>query len=330
MGKNKTAATHYSDTPSPRPPASFLHLFGPVRSRRLGLSLGVDMVPFKTCTLDCVYCECGATTSLTVGRMPYVASADILDELNRYMQANQRPDYITFGGSGEPTLNSDLGRTVRAVKRRHPSCKTALLTNGTLFTDPAVRAECLVFDLALPSLDAVSPGVFAKVNRCHASLDNARIIDGLAAFVREFTGPVWLEVFIVPGVNDTEEELRRFKDAITRIAPARVQLNSLDRPPADPGVREAPPGLLDRIAAVLRPLPVEIIPRRAAPAAPAAPEPNAAAAVLAACRRRPLTVEDAAVTAGMNINEAAVLLETLVREKRLTTDAVGARVFYRA
>jgi wyosine [tRNA(Phe)-imidazoG37] synthetase (radical SAM superfamily) len=242
---------------------AFKHLFGPVDSRRLGRSLGVNCLTGKTCDLDCIYCECGPTTTLTTERKPWVPAAALITELDAYLANNPLLDYVTFGGSGEPTLNSDLGTIIAYVKQRYPNYPAALLTNATLFFLPAVRRECLPFDLVCPSLDAVSDAVFAKINRHHRELANREIIEGLAAFSREFSGKIWLEIFVVPGVNDTPQELALFKETIPRLRVDRIQINSLDRPAAYEGVRVPTKPELEKIADGFRPIgiPVEIISR---------------------------------------------------------------------
>jgi wyosine [tRNA(Phe)-imidazoG37] synthetase (radical SAM superfamily) len=186
---------------------TYRSLFGPVLSRRLGVSLGVDLVTHKTCSLNCVYCECGKTTCLTPERRCYVSPDAVCRELDHYWAHNDDPDYITFSGSGEPTLNQGLGQVIAHIKEKKPGIRVAVLTNATLMTDPAVRAELALADLVVPSLDAVSYPVFCRINRPCAGIRPADIIDGLIVFTKAFSGQVWLEIFILPGINDTQEEL---------------------------------------------------------------------------------------------------------------------------
>ncbi len=242
---------------------NYKHLFGPVQSRRLGISLGIDLVGAKICSLDCVYCECGSTATLTLERQEYVRADAIIGELKDYLKSRPKLDFITFGGSGEPTLNTGFGRVVRFIKESYPEYPCALLTNGTLFYLPDVRRDALPFDLVLPNLDAVSNTAFARLNRPDMELDNGRIIEGLVAFRKEFKGPIWLEVFIVPGINDNDAELKLLKEAALKINPDRVQLNSLDRPGACDWVAPATGDHLRAIARSFAPLPVEIISRNA-------------------------------------------------------------------
>jgi len=220
---------------------SYHHIFGPVPSRRLGISLGVDLVTHKVCSLDCVYCECGKTTHLTRQRRPYVLFEAVKTELDHYWKNNEDPDYITLSGSGEPTLNQDLGRVISYIKDQKPGVKVAVLTNSTLLKDPGVRQELALADLVVPSLDAVSKAAFTKLNRPVKGVSVEDIIDGIQAFAREFTGKIWLEIFILPGVNDTPKELNALRQIILSIDPEMVQLNTLDRPGTVSHIRPATP-----------------------------------------------------------------------------------------
>ena len=119
-----------------------MYVFGPVPSRRLGISLGVDLVPLKTCTLNCIYCECGRTSDLTVTRKNYVPLPEVKKELTDYFANNPKPDYITFSGSGEPTLNSSIGNVLHFIRNRFHDIPVAVLTNGTLSALATPRFIC--------------------------------------------------------------------------------------------------------------------------------------------------------------------------------------------
>ncbi|MGB7566582.1 MAG: radical SAM protein [Chitinivibrionales bacterium] len=308
----------------------YKYLFGPVPSRRLGTSLGVDCIKAKTCNLDCIYCECGATTLLTNDRREYVSASEILIELRDYLKNGPRLDYITFGGSGEPTLNSAIGGIVRTIKKEFPAYKTALLTNGTLLSVPEVREAIMPFDCVLPSMDAVSEKAFRAVNRPHTDLHLDEILEGLAAFSRQYMGILLLEVFIVPLINDTPEEQLLLKKILERVRPTRVQLNSLDRPGTCGFVEPVSPERLREIATFLLPLPVEIISRNAASAAPVAVTGDVPDTLLSTIRRRPLTIEEAALRLNATINDAAALLLRFVDEGKLLREEVNGRVFYKS
>jgi len=208
------------------------YLFGPVPSRRLGMSLGVDLVPYKTCTLDCVYCECGETTALTLERKEFVPTDQVLSELDAYLSTKPELDYITFSGAGEPTLHSRIGDVVAFVKDNYPMYKTCLLTNATLLGNTGVVEAIKDVDLVIPSLDAVKHDDFIKVNRPSEKLDVAQFIEDIVVFCNDTKSVVWLEIFIVPGCNDSEESVCSFKDVVARIKPDKIQLNTLDRPGA--------------------------------------------------------------------------------------------------
>lgn len=307
----------------------YTHLFGPVHSRRLGISLGVDMMPLKVCTLDCAYCECGKTTQLTIERKEYVSGDEIIAELSDYLQKKPILDYITFGGSGEPTLNTALGTCISFIKKEFPQYKTALLTNGTLFTLPEVRAEVMSVDLILPSVDAISDEAFSKVNRPHSSLDNRCILEGLKSFSTEYKGNLWLEIFIIPGVNDNPEELSRFKSYLLEIKPTRVQLNSLDRPGAYEWVKVASAETLKKIAEFFFPLPVEIIARNSRDVPQnEIPGVDTEQTILSLLRRRPSTIEELSSVSGITINRLSVLLDKLIKQGIADSKRVGNQCFY--
>ena len=161
------------------------YLFGPVPSRRLGISLGVDLVPHKTCSLNCIYCECGRTTNLTIERKAYVPTETVLAELKTFLEPKPKLDYITFSGAGEPTLHSGIGEIVKFLKTNFPNYKIALLTNGTLFYQPELIKEVKSIDLILPSLDAASDLVFRKLNRPFPKLHIETMIEELAMRVEK-------------------------------------------------------------------------------------------------------------------------------------------------
>ena len=226
------------------------HLFGPVPSRRLGLSLGVDLIPPKTCTFDCLYCEVGRTTHLTLTRRPYRV-AEIIRELEDYLADPPGAlDYITMAGSGEPTLNAGIGEIIAAVKNL-TATPVALLTNGSLFYLTEVRAQVAAADVILPTLDAAREETFRQINRPHAGLTLDVVITGLKALRQEFAGQIWLEVVLLKGMNDNPEELAALKGLLAELAPDRVQLNTAVRPPADASARPLTQEEMEAAAAFL-------------------------------------------------------------------------------
>jgi len=211
------------------------YFFGPVPSRRLGLSLGVDIVPYKVCTLDCVYCQIGRTTEKSIQRKDYVPIDAVTAELQARVDGGLNADYITISGSGEPTLNSRLGELIDRIKEIS-DIPVAVLTNGTLFYKADVRIDCCKADLVLPSLDAGDEEVFEKINRPHPDISIEKQVEGLCEFRKEYSGPIWLEVFLVAGVNTGGEQISKIKSIIERINPEKIQLNTAVRPTADSGV----------------------------------------------------------------------------------------------
>ncbi len=287
------------------------YIFGPVPSRRLGLSLGIDLLPLKTCSLNCVYCECGRTTELTITRKEYVPVENVLEELDSFLQKEPQLDYITFAGSGEPTLHLHIGRVVGHVKERFPQYPLCLLTNGTLFTSAQLREQVRRVDLIIPSLDAATEIVFQKVNRPHPALNCNEIISGLVDLRREYRGEICLEVFIVPGLNDTAEELAAMKAAIERINPDRVQVGTLDRPGAEAWVMEAAPEKMREIALYLGGN-VELIEEPQAHSKSTILSKDFQDTILHILRRRPCTVQDLAHATGVRPAEVQKYLRQLL------------------
>ena len=289
----------------------YRHLFGPVPSRRLGISLGIDLVPMKTCSLDCIYCECGTTTDLTVKRAEYVPLARVKREYCHYLENHPAPDYITFSGSGEPTLNSRIGDLIRFIQDRDQQVPVAVLTNGTLLGDPRVRRELKPASVVIPSLDAATARVFRKINRPPTGLDLDTYIDGMVRFRRDFAGQVWLEVFIVPGLNDTPTELTALKQAIEKIAPDRVQLNTLDRPGTVNNIRAADRAELEQVLDVWQLDNAGIIAHAPDRRQLAAYRKDAESAILETIARRPCTLEDLTRILDLHANEVNKYLDVL-------------------
>jgi len=307
---------------------SYKYLFGPVPSRRLGISLGVDLVPHKTCSLNCVYCECGRTTRLTIERDEYVPTMNVLSELNHFLSTAPELDYITFSGAGEPTLHSDIGQIVTFIKKNYSNYRLALLTNGTLFYRNEVRQEILPVDVILPSLDAASDNVFRKINRPVRKLDIKTIIEGLVKLRAEFSGKIWLEVFIVPGLNDTKEEIALLRHAIHRIKPDQVQLNTLDRPGTANWVEPATRAELENIAKQLD-WATEIIANFQRREQIASYNSDIESAILQTIRRRPCTVADLSAALGLHPNEINKYIEALLERKAIQSEVMERGTFFR-
>jgi len=306
---------------------NYKFLFGPVPSRRLGISLGIDLIPYKTCSYDCIYCECGRTTHLTDRRAEYIPTREVISELREFLSSQPKLDFITFSGSGEPTLHSGLGEIVQFIKADYPQYKLALLTNGSLMGDPQVQQEILPVDIVLPSLDAVEESVFKAINRPHFRIKLESIIQGMSDFKRIYKGAMHLEVFISPGVNDQPVHLQLLKDKIHFIAPDLVQLNSLDRPGTEDWVQPATRSQLEEIAALLD-WPTEIIAKGRDRRAIQSYHENIESGILEMIRRRPCTLEDLSETMGLHINEINKYLETLLRNKRIVSKTMDRGTFF--
>ena len=308
---------------------AYRYLFGPVPSRRLGRSLGIDLVPQKTCTFDCAYCECGRTTVLTLERREYVPTDRVIAELDDCLAKAPDIDYVTFAGSGEPTLHSGIGDIISFIKDRYPRYRVAVLTNGALFVDPDVRAALMRADLVVPSLDAVSEDIFRDINRPSPGITAGQVVAGLIAFSREFPGVIWLEVFIVPGKNDTDEELLRLRDAVAVIAPDRVQVNTLDRPGTDIRVRRASPRTLERARTIIGGN-AEVIGAASCEPATAPEMRDVTDMLLATLRRRPCTVADLSRISGLRPAEVTKHLRILEEKGAVEPVREQRGVFYRA
>lgn len=208
------------------------HIYGPVPSRRLGLSLGVDIVPMKTCSLSCIYCQVGKTLQTILSRREYISVNEILHELEDYFKKDLKPDWVTFSGSGEPTLNSGIGEIIKGI-RTLTDIPICVITNGTLLWDPQVRLDIIDADAVMPSLDSAIEETFRKVCQPHHDLKIGKIIDGLADFRKMYNGKIWLEILFMEGINDSPEELEELREIVKRILPDSIQLNTVVRPPAE-------------------------------------------------------------------------------------------------
>lgn len=300
------------------------YTYGPVPSRRLGLSLGVDIVPPKICTLDCVYCQLGHTRRTSTIRGDFVDIDAVLAEIKQKLDAGLKADYITLGGSGEPTLNSRLGDLIDGI-RRLTDIPVAVLTNGTLFYREDVRAECARADVVAPSLDAGDAATFEAVNRPNPDITIEKLVWGLEQFRKEFRGQIWLEVFLIADVNTDTEEIERIKSLIGQIRPDKVHLNTAVRPPAEPDVRAVPREVLDKIAGqiggvceVIGEAPAGLSERH---------EARAEADVISVLSRRPCTIEDICTGLGMDRNEAVKHVARL-RETGIVTSEQRGDVTY--
>ncbi len=306
------------------------HVFGPVPSRRLGRSLGVDPVPLKTCNWNCVYCQLGRTSPLETRRAEHVDADAIVAELRRYVVARGEDsfDWVTFVGSGEPTLHRRLGWMIREVKAMVAK-PVAVITNGALLGDPEVRAELLAADAVMPTISAGTERTYLRLHRPAHGLDFASFVDGLVAFREAYRGRLWAEVMLVAGINDGDEELAALREVLRRVRPDEIQIVLPTRPPALSSVRPASAAAVARAARALGGVaPVHV--------ATDAPDAHVAAddledAILGLVQRHPMTAAElGAVLDPWSEAEIAGALEALVASGRARCVERCGRRFYAA
>jgi len=302
-------------------------LYGPVPSRRLGLSLGVDIVPFKVCTLDCIYCQLGKTLQKTVERRDYLPIELALTELKDRLAGGLDADFITISGSGEPTLHSRLGELINNIKQitRIP---VAILTNGTLLHRPDVRSDCAHADVVLPSLDAGDDDTFQRINRPHSEITLANVIAGLSLFRDEFAGQIWLEVFLAEGINTEPPQIDRIRDAIGRIRPDKVQLNTAVRPTAEAGLNRLNLQRLQAIAAQLGPK-AEVV-ADFSPGRKGKHIESKAESLLSMLKRRPCSLTDICSGLGMPQEDVLRCLVDFQQEGLVDSSRKDGTTFFRA
>ena len=304
----------------------YQYLYGPVPSRRLGRSLGIDLVPHKICTYDCIYCQIGKTTDKTLVRKEYVPAGEILEEVRRFLKEEiSAIDHLSLSGSGEPTLNSRIGSIIEEIKAI-TSIPVAVITNGSLLYEEGVRQDLLQADIVLPSLDAVSREVFDKVNRPLSGFSIDKVIEGLVEFRKVYKGQIWLEILFCKGINDSEEELLKMEKAIERIQPDLIHLNTVVRPPSEKWVVPLDQKEMERIktffgekASIISEFdrhPSSILER------------DIKEEILKILRRRPLSLSDLSKGMGIPRNELDRYLEPLTQEGKIQTRIFDDSIYY--
>ena len=305
----------------------FHHVYGPVPSKRLGRSLGVDLVPFKMCSYDCVYCQLGKTTNKTVERKNYAPVEDVLEELQRKLSLGPFPDYISLAGSGEPTLNLGIGHLIRRIKQL-TEIPVAVFTNGSLLWLPEIKEALMDADLVLPSLDAGDEILFRYVNRPHPSISFEKMVQGTAEFTKEFSGTLWLEVFLLGGVTGVPSEMKKIAALIEQINPNLVQLNTVSRPPAEDFAFAVTPEIMEELKKLL-PGKVELIVEQSHAKPPASQRHETDdLEILALLSRRPCTVHGISTGLGMNPGEVAKRLHCLNQRGDVIVVRSNDMVFY--
>ena len=292
----------------------FPHLYGPVPSRRLGYSLGVDLLPFKTCSLNCIYCQLGRTKKTTIRRRQFFSEKQILEEIRDFLKTGTRVDFITFSGSGEPTLNKSIGRLIRKIKKM-TGIQVAVLTNSTLLSRPEVRKELAAADVVVPSLDAATEKVFKKINRPHPSLQAKKIIEGLVKFRQQYRGQIWLEILLVRGVNDSPNHLKKLREAVEKIKPDKIHLNTVVRPPAEKATQPLSPEELNRIKEFFGEK-AEVVASFRKKEQEKTPK-DISQAILSIVRRRPVSLEDLEHSLGLTREELSLDIQRLQEQKKI-------------
>jgi wyosine [tRNA(Phe)-imidazoG37] synthetase (radical SAM superfamily) len=301
------------------------YVFGPVPSRRLDRSLGVDLVPFKTCPYDCVYCQLGRTTCKTIQRREWVPLEDVFVQLSQALE--QRPDYITLSGSGEPTLHRRLGILIRRIKTI-TDIPIAVLTSGSLLWDAQVREEVRQADLVIPSLDAGDERTFRRINRPHDDITFDRLLDGLIRFRQEFTGQYWLEVFVVAGVTDNEQQISRIADYARDMHPDLVQLNTAVRPSSEHGIEAVGNQRLEALAGLFHP-PAEVVADYHS-VQMSTKHTTDVKRILTMLQRRPCTAGQIADGLGTHPNEVSKLLGSLIEKGQVQVLEKSGNQFFQA
>ncbi|OQY07524.1 MAG: hypothetical protein B6I22_02860 [Desulfobacteraceae bacterium 4572_123] len=304
----------------------FQYLFGPVPSRRFGRSLGVDLTPYKTCSFDCVFCQLGRTPKQTIARKKYVPIDDVLSELDTWLKTDGQADYITLSGSGEPTLHSDFGQIFDFV-HGNSNIPTVLLTNGTMLYHPEVRDAAARSDVVKVSLSAWDQESYEWVNRPHSKLNFEQQVQGQIDFRARFNGKLYMEVFLLKGINGMEKDVRKIAEIAKKIAPDRIQLNTAVRPPAEEFAAPLSREQMEAFTKLFDP-PAEVI----AEFSTARLKDIKAnqETVLAMLKRRPCTAEQIGEVFSMHLNEVSKYLGKLIRTEKIQAERRNGAVYYAA
>jgi wyosine [tRNA(Phe)-imidazoG37] synthetase (radical SAM superfamily) len=304
----------------------FRHLYGPVPSRRLGRSLGIDLVPHKICTYDCIYCQIGITTDKTLVRKEYVPIKEVLQEVELFLKEEFSPiDHLSLSGSGEPTLHSQTGLVIEGIKAI-TSIPIAVITNASLLYEKEVRQDLLHADVVLPSLDAVSPEIFKKINRPETGLSVEKVIEGLVEFRKSYKGQIWLEILFCKGVNDTPDELQKMKEVVERIQPDLIHLNTVVRPPSEKWAAPLNQNEMEEIKAFFGEKASIISEFDRHPSVIS--ERDIQEEILKILKRRPLSISDLSKGMGIPQNELDQYIKTLTQEGKIQSRIFGDSIYY--
>lgn len=302
------------------------YLYGPVPSRRLGRSLGIDLVPHKICTYDCIYCQIGKTTHKTLLRKEYAPAQEVLEEVHRFLKAENAPvDFLSLSGSGEPTLHANIGLVIKELKEL-ASLPVAVITNGSLLFLEEVQQDLLKADVVLPSLDAVSPETFLKINRPLVGFSVEKVIEGLVQFRKIYRGKIWLEILFCRDVNDHPAELNRMREAILQIQPDQIHLNTVVRPPSETWAVPLSREEMERIRAFFGAKAILISEFDRHPLTRS--EKKVKEEILNILRRRPLSLNDLSRGMGIQQEELRQHLESLLVQGAIRSRQFGNTTYY--
>jgi wyosine [tRNA(Phe)-imidazoG37] synthetase (radical SAM superfamily) len=304
----------------------YRYLYGPVPSRRLGGSLGIDLIPHKICTYDCIYCQIGNTTDKTLVRKEYVPVREILEEVKRFLKEETSSiDHLSLSGSGEPTLHSQIRSVIEGIKTI-TSIPVAVITNGSLLYEEEVRQDLLHADIVLPSLDAVSSEVFMRINRPRPGFSIEKVIEGMVEFRKVYKGQIWLEILFCKGVNDSKEELLRMKKAVDRIQPDRIHLNTVVRPPSEKWAAPLSQKEMEEIQVYFGEKASIITEFDRHPSSISGRDIKEE--ILEILKRRPLSLSDLSKGMGIPQNELDEYIKPLAQEGKIQTRIFGGSIYY--
>lgn len=296
------------------------YTFGPVPSRRLGFSLGIDIIPIKSCTYNCTYCQLFQTSNHINTRQSFMDKDAILSEIRHVIENTADIDYLTFSGSGEPTLNKDLAWLIEHIKA-FTDIPIAVITNSSLLWDADVRNALSKADLVVPSLDSVTEDIWKKLNRPAKGLLLKKVLDGLTVFCSEHKGSIWLEVMIVEGTNDSDDEITKIADFANSLAVDKVQLNTVVRPPNETFAKPLTQERLEEIATYFH-ANTEIIAPFTKKAKSSGLD-NVAEKILVTLSRRPCRPSELADSLGLNVNEIVKEIKDLEDQDKIVRETDG-------
>jgi wyosine [tRNA(Phe)-imidazoG37] synthetase (radical SAM superfamily) len=303
------------------------YIYGPVPSRRLGFSLGIDLIPNKNCSFDCIYCQLGRTRNKTIERKEYLPTEEILQGIKDVLKREKNIDYLTFSGSGEPTLHSKIGDLINEVKKI-TKIPVAVLTNGSLLFIPDVQKQIAGADVVLPTLCTSNQETLKRINRPHSSLRIEKIIQGQISFRKMYQGKIWLEVMLVRGINDVPEEIEKLKAVIEKIAPDKIHLNTVVRPPSEKSAAALSNDELQKIK--------DFFGKKCAVIAEFKKKGRRSeiadkeAEILSLIKRRPVTLDDIAKSTGLHKNEVVKYLEHLRVQRKIKLAEYEGKNYYEA